>query len=81
MAVINAANLVGHCWLYCEACRIRQGKIKEAVDNLRDVIASYGFEKIMPQLANWEPSFKHYDGFKQVMDGPVKVFVLLCRLF
>jgi hypothetical protein len=74
MAVIDPANLVGYCGLYCDACRIRQGKIKEAVNNLRGILDSYGFDKIMPDLANWEPSFKHYDEFEQVMDGLVKLF-------
>jgi len=74
MAVIDPVNLVGYCGIYCDACRIRQGIIKEAVNNLRDIIDSYSFDKIMPELANWEPSFKHYDEFKQVMDGLVKMF-------
>ena len=74
MAAADPVSLVGYCGLYCNACRIRQGKMKEAVTNLRDIIASYGFDKIMPDLVNWEPSFKHYDGFKQVMDGLVKMF-------
>ena len=74
MAVSDVASLVGYCGLYCDACRIRQGKIKEAVNNLRDTIASFGFDKIIPELANWEPSFKHYVEFKQVMDGLVKMF-------
>jgi hypothetical protein len=74
MDVIDPVSLVGYCGLYCDACRIRQGKIKEAVNNLRDILDSYGFDKIMPDLATWEPSFKHYDEFKQVMDGLVKIF-------
>jgi hypothetical protein len=74
MAVTDPVSLVGYCGLYCGACRVRQGKIKEAVNNLSDIIASYGFDKIMPELANWEPSFKHYNEFKQVMDGLVKMF-------
>lgn len=28
----------------------------------------------MSELANWEPSFKHYNEFMQVMDGLVKIF-------
>lgn len=73
MTEIDPVRLVGYCGLYCGACRIRQGKIKEAVDNLQGILSSYGFDKIMPELANWEPSFKHYDEFKQVMDGLVKL--------
>jgi len=68
------ANLVGYCGLYCNACGIRQEKIKTAVNSLRDIVASYGFDKIMPELAKWEPSFEHYDEFNQVMNGLVKMF-------
>ena len=74
MTTTNPANLVGYCGLYCNACGIRQQKIKTAVNNLRNIIAAYGFDKIMPQLANWEPSFKHYTEFNQVMNGLVKMF-------
>lgn len=74
MAETNLSSLVGHCSLYCNACGIRQGKIKTAVGNLRDIIAHYGFDKLMPQLSEWEPSFKRYDEFNQVMDGLVTMF-------
>ena len=68
------ANFVGYCGLYCNLCGIRQEKIKTAVNNLRDIIAAYGFDKIIPELAKWEPCFKHYNEFDQVMDGLVKMF-------
>jgi hypothetical protein len=74
MTGTDLVNLIGHCGLYCNACSIRQGKIKAAVNNLRDIIAAYGIDKSMPDLANWDPGFKHYDGFKQVMEGLVKIF-------
>jgi len=74
MTTIDPVSLVGYCGLYCDACRIRQGKIKEAVNNLRDTLASFGFDKIMPDLADWEPSFKYHNEFEQVMDGLVKMF-------
>ena len=74
MPSTDPASLVGYCGLYCNACGIRQEKIKTAVNNLRDIIAAYGFDKIMPELAKWEPSFKHYNEFDQVMNGLVKLF-------
>ena len=74
MTAESPANFVGYWGLYCNACGIRQGKIKTAVNNLRDTIAAYGFDKIMPELAKWEPSLKHYNEFSQVMDGLVKMF-------
>jgi hypothetical protein len=74
METTDPADLVGFCGLYCNACGIRQGKIKNAVDNLHNIIAGYGFDKIMPELSQWEPSLKHYSEFEQVMSGLVKLF-------
>ena len=67
-------ELVGYCGLYCGACGIYQGRIKEAVENLRKVIGAYGFDKIAPELAKWEPAFKNYAEFEKVLDGFVKIF-------
>jgi hypothetical protein len=38
------------------------------------VIGAYGFDKIMPELAKYEPSLKHYPEFDDVMNGLVKLF-------
>jgi len=70
----NPRDLIGYCGLYCGACGIRQGRIKQAVENLRNVISGYGFDKIAPELAKWEPAFQHYKEFETVMDGWVKLF-------
>jgi hypothetical protein len=67
-------DLVGYCGLYCGACGIHQGRIKQAVENLRKIISAYGFDKIATELANWEPAFQHYTEFEKVLDGFVKVF-------
>jgi hypothetical protein len=67
-------NLVGFCGLYCGTCGIHQGRIKQAVENLRNMIGAYGFDKIIPELAKYEPSFKHYPEFDQVMNGLVRLF-------
>ena len=74
MTSTDPVSQVGYCGLYCNACGIRQGKIKTAVNNLRGIIAAYGFDKMMPELVKYEPSFKHYNEFEQVMDGLVKTF-------
>ena len=70
----NLADFVGYCGLYCNACGIRQGKIRNAVENLHGIIASYGFDKHLPELSKYEPSFKHYNEFEEVMNGLVKLF-------
>lgn len=70
----NPSALVGYCGLYCGACGIRQGRIKQAVENLRKVIGAYGFDKFFLELAKWEPAFRHCPEFEKVMDGFVKMF-------
>jgi len=72
--VKNLRIMAGYCGLYCGACGIYQGRIKQAVENLRNVIKVYGFDKIMPELAKWEPAFEHYAEFDNVMNGLVKIF-------
>ncbi|MDH7478190.1 MAG: DUF3795 domain-containing protein [Candidatus Bathyarchaeota archaeon] len=67
-------NLVGYCGLYCGACGIYQGKIRQAVENLRKVTKAYGFDKITRELATWEPAFQHYVEYEKVLDGWVKIF-------
>ncbi len=70
----NSTSLVGYCGLYCGACGIHQGAFKERVEQLRSIIKRYGFDKFMPELAEWEPAFKHYKEFESVLDGLVKMF-------
>lgn len=72
--VMNAKSLVGYCGLYCGACGIYQRRIKQAVENLKQIIGAYGFDKMMPELAKWEPSLQHYERFEKVMDGLIKLF-------
>ncbi len=72
--VENPSKLVGYCGLYCGACGIHQGRIKQAAENLRRVIGAYGFDKMAPELAKWEPAFKCHPEFEKVLDGYVKLF-------
>jgi len=66
-------DLVGLCGLYCGACGIYQGRIKQAVENLRKVISAYGFDRMASELANWDPAFKNYAEFEKVLEGFVKL--------
>lgn len=67
-------DLAGYCGLYCGACGIRQGKIKQAVENLRKVTSAYGFDKSAPELAKWEPAFQHFKEYEDVLNGWVRMF-------
>jgi len=51
-----------------------QGKFTKAVQDLRNLLAAYGFDKSYSDLAKWEPAFKNYKEFEGVMDGIVRLF-------
>ncbi len=71
---LNPKFLAGYCGLYCGACAIYQGKIKQAVENLRSLIKAYGFDKFVSELARWNPAFKHYREFEEVMKAFEETF-------
>jgi hypothetical protein len=71
---VSPKDLAGYCGLYCGACGIHLGRIKQVVENLRKVISAYGFDKFAPELAKWEPAFQHYTEFENVLNGFVKMF-------
>jgi len=70
----ETTKLVGYCGLHCGACGIYQGRIAQQVDALHSTIQAYGFDKMKDQLATWEPAFKHYPEFDQVMTALAKMF-------
>lgn len=67
-------NLIANCGLYCGACGIYQGRIKQAAENMRKVVSAYGFDKMAPELAKWEPAFQHYPEYEKVLNGFVSLF-------
>ena len=44
-------EIIGYCGLYCGACGIYQGRVKDAVESLRKIIGAYGFDKYVSELA------------------------------
>lgn len=41
---------------------------------MRKVVGAYGFDKMAPELAKWEPAFQHHPEYEKVLDGFVKLF-------
>ncbi|MFX1514005.1 MAG: DUF3795 domain-containing protein [Promethearchaeota archaeon] len=70
----NTQNLVAYCGLYCGACGIRQGAFSKPIEQLTNIIKFYGFDKEMDEFSKWEPAFKHYKEFEQVLDALNKTF-------
>jgi len=70
----DAEKIVGYCGLCCGFCRICRGRIRQASEDLRKVIGTYGFDKIALELSDWEPAFQHYTGFEEFFDGIMRIF-------
>jgi hypothetical protein len=62
-------SLTTYCGLYCPACGIYQGKMKDAANELRRIISAYGLEKEMGALSKVQPAFTNYDKFESVLEA------------
>jgi len=67
--VEDSEKPASYCGLFCSACGLYQGRIRQAVENLRKVTSTYGFDKIAVELADHEPAFRHYTEFEKVLDS------------
>jgi len=65
---------MGYCGEYCGACGIYQGKMREAVQNLQQIIQAYRFDKIPEKLSQWDPAFQHYKQFEEVLNSFGRMF-------
>lgn len=70
----NLREPVCCCGLSCDACGIYQGKLKDAAENLRTTIRTFGIDSIALKFVSLEPAFAHYAEFEKVLDGFTKLF-------
>jgi hypothetical protein len=56
------------CGLYCGACSIKNGQIRDTAQNLKGMLAAYGYAGWAPQMAEFVPATKHYPEFEGVLE-------------
>ena len=68
MGEIKAAELAAYCGLYCGACSIENGQIRNAAKELQGMLKAYGYPQWAPTLAEFVPATKHYPEFDGVLE-------------
>ena len=70
----NTRNSLSYCGLHCTTCGIHQGEIRKSTENFRQVLRTYGVERIAKKFVDVEPSFEYYENFEKVLDGLANLF-------
>ena len=63
----EGTELVAYCGLYCGACAIKNGQIRDAAKSLQQMLEAYGYAQWAPMLAEFVPAIKHYPEFEGVL--------------
>jgi len=67
MGEIEGAELAAYCGLYCGACAIKNGQIRNTAGALQGMLAAYGYANWAPLLAEFVPATKHFPEFEGVL--------------
>ncbi len=68
MNKIEGAELAAYCGLYCGACGLKTGQIRNAAQTLQHMLKAYNYNEWAPTLAEFVPATKHYREFEGVME-------------
>jgi hypothetical protein len=68
MSEIKGIELATYCGLYCGACAIKNGQIRDTAKTLRDMLGAYGYPEWAPMVADFVPATKHYPEFDGVLE-------------
>jgi hypothetical protein len=68
MGEIETAELAAYCGLYCGACAIENGQIRNTAKALQGMLKAYGYPQWAPTLAEFVPATKHYPEFDGVLE-------------
>ena len=60
-------ELVAYCGLYCGACAIKNGQIRDTAKALQQMLKAYGYAQWAPMMAEFVPATKHYPEFEGVL--------------
>lgn len=59
--------LAACCGLYCGACSMKNGQIRDTATRLQRLLAAYKYADWAPQVANIFPATQHYSEFEGVL--------------
>jgi hypothetical protein len=61
-------TLAGYCGLYCGACSMKNGDIRDTATTLKRLLSAYQYPEWAPLVAEVFPATKHYPEFDAVLD-------------
>ncbi len=61
-------ELAGYCGLYCGACSMKNGQIRNTASMLKQLLDTYKYSEWAPLVAEIFPATKHYPEFDGVLD-------------
>ena len=64
----EGAELAGYCGLYCDACGMKNGQIRDTASTLQRILEAYSFAQWAPTLAEVVSATKHYSQFEGVLE-------------
>lgn len=67
MGAVEGAELACYCGLYCGACAIKNGQIRDTAGALQRMLNAYSYAQWAPTLAEFVPATKHYPEFDGVL--------------
>jgi hypothetical protein len=68
MPQTNGKELTTYCGLYCGACAIKNGQIRNAAASLQDLLKAYSYAEWAPLMAEFAPATTHYPEFEGVLE-------------
>lgn len=63
----QGAGLTCYCGLYCGACAIKNGQIRDTASSLQDMLNTYQYGEWVPMVAEYFPVVKGWREFEGVM--------------
>ena len=67
MGNLEGADLACYCGLYCGACAIKNGQIRDTATLLQDMLNTYQYSEWVPMVADFIPAEKGWGEFESVM--------------
>ena len=64
---VTNGDLSTYCGLYCGACGIKNGRVREAATSLKKLLDAYAYPEWAPMVADWFPETKYYPEFEGVL--------------
>jgi hypothetical protein len=68
MSSVEGAELTAYCGLYCGACAIQNGQIRDGARALQGMLKAYSYADWAPMVAEFVPATKHYPEFEGVLE-------------